>query len=235
MQLDVESFASIVAAAIRSANDPLKEHIKLLNERIAMLENRLATFKGEKGDPGEKGEKGERGEKGEPGSEGARGSDGAPGVMGARGEQGERGERGERGSDGAPGTPGAPGERGERGEKGADGIDGLGFEDMTERCEGNEIIRTYSRGDLVKEFRYRVPGIIYREVWRDGTYQAGDAVTRGGSLWIAMRETTTTPGAPNSDWRLAVKKGDIGKPGAKGEKGETGPRGERGERGPDRF
>jgi hypothetical protein len=38
-------------------------------------------------------------------------------------------------------------------------------------------------------------------------YAEASLVTRGGSLWVARRSTTTTPGSPESDWTLVVKKG----------------------------
>lgn len=38
-------------------------------------------------------------------------------------------------------------------------------------------------------------------------YAEASLVTKGGSLWCAVRQTDTTPGDPGSDWRLIVKKG----------------------------
>jgi len=53
--------------------------------------------------------------------------------------------------------------------------------------------------------------VIYRDVFVSGrTYDEGDAVTWGGSTWIARKTTDTTPGDGN-DWRLAVKRGRDGK------------------------
>ena len=43
------------------------------------------------------------------------------------------------------------------------------------------------------------------------TYVRGDAVTWGGSLWIAQKETSAKPDSPESGFRLAVKKGRDGK------------------------
>ena len=55
-------------------------------------------------------------------------------------------------------------------------------------------------------------GIIYREIWREGMdYKAGDAVTWGGSLWIALEDTDSKPGDGSHAWRLAVKKGRDGR------------------------
>jgi hypothetical protein len=42
----------------------------------------------------------------------------------------------------------------------------------------------------------------------EGTsYAEASLVTRSGGLWCAMKATTTTPGKPDSDWRLIVKAG----------------------------
>ena len=38
-------------------------------------------------------------------------------------------------------------------------------------------------------------------------YERGDAVTYGGSLWIAQRDTNEYPRGEDSGWRLAVKRG----------------------------
>lgn len=38
-------------------------------------------------------------------------------------------------------------------------------------------------------------------------YRKGHAVTSAGSLWIAMRDYPDAPGAPDSGWTLAVKRG----------------------------
>jgi hypothetical protein len=38
-------------------------------------------------------------------------------------------------------------------------------------------------------------------------YAEASLVTRGGSLWVAIKTTRTTPGTPGNDWRLIVRKG----------------------------
>jgi hypothetical protein len=40
-------------------------------------------------------------------------------------------------------------------------------------------------------------------------YSEASLVTRQGSLWAATKATTTTPGAPGSDWVLIVKRGSV--------------------------
>lgn len=72
---------------------------------------------------------------------------------------------------------------------------------------------------------------IDRGVWREGTYQRGDTVSHGGSMWIAQQDTDTRPDTVDSHWRLSAKRGRDGKDGKPGERGAMGPRGEQGPRG----
>lgn len=71
---------------------------------------------------------------------------------------------------------------------------------VIKQCDGEEVRRSLS-----------IPAMIYRNVWREGTYFKGDTVTFGGSLWHCNGETTSKPGDGNSDWTLAAKKGRDGK------------------------
>jgi len=108
---------------------------------------------------------------------------------------------------------------------GTNGVDGLGFDDMDETYDGDRTItRTYRNGERVKIFTFTVPRMKYHGVFQPETvYGDGDAVTRDGSVWIARRETTVTPGTENGDdraWVLAVKRGSDGKQGLKGKDGE---------------
>ena len=63
----------------------------------------------------------------------------------------------------------------------------------------------------------------YRGVFKaDEEYAAGDHVTYGGSLWIALEDTTASPGGESRDWQLAAKRGALVT------KAIQGPRGRRG-------
>jgi hypothetical protein len=290
MQLDPDRFAVIVSAAIKSATEPLKD-------RIAVLEQRLAMFKGEKGDSGERGEKGDPGERGEQGPQGTpgtngiagerglpgeRGDQGPVGETGARGEAGARGERGEKGLDGSNGTDGrdgvslagavinkdgqlivtlsdgtakelgvvvgehgaagqngADGLRGADGKDGRDGLDGMGFDDYEVTYDGQKTITlTLSSGERKKQWSFSAPVVIYRGVWREASYEAGDQVTWAGSQWTAKEATTAKPGLATEEsraWVLSVKRGDAGKTGPEGKQGIEGKQGPKGDRGPDRF
>jgi len=57
---------------------------------------------------------------------------------------------------------------------------------------------------------FRVPAMIYREIWREGEYNEGDVVTWGGSAWHCQQKTTDKPGI-SSAWKLMVKHGAPGK------------------------
>lgn len=148
--------------------------------------------------------------------DGAPGRDGQPGKDGAAGEKGRDGLdvkdlfRADGGrlvavmSDGSTkdlgvfvGKDGAPGK---------DGQDGIGFEDMTfETDEHGRVIAKFQRGDVIKSVR--LPGLVDRGPFKSGEgYQKGDAVSYGGSLWIAQEPTEDKPDGSKA-WRLAVKKG----------------------------
>jgi integrin beta 3 len=135
------------------------------------------------------------------------------------------------GRDGAKGADGADGK---------DGADGLGFDDLQDDLEdgGRVIVRRYSRGEQVKEFRHRTALTIYRNVWKDGTaYERGDVVSYGGSTWHANEQTTARPGgtaAAARAWTLMVKEGRQGKDG-KGLQGPVGPAGPKGDPGNGRY
>lgn len=99
------------------------------------------------------------------------------------------------------------------GENGLPGRDGFGFEDMFVEYDGERTATIkFTKGEHSKSFMLTLPAIIDRGVWKDGTYERGDAVTWGGSLWIAQEETTDKPETSKA-WRLSVKRGRDGKDG----------------------
>lgn len=105
------------------------------------------------------------------------------------------------------------------------GEDGLGFDDLTVEQTGDRSFTVkFVRGEIVKEFPFVIPSLIYRGVYREGeTYQRGDTVTLSGSLWHANADTTAKPEEHvKSDWTLAAKRGREGKPGAVGRAGKDG-------------
>lgn len=97
------------------------------------------------------------------------------------------------------------------------GADGVGFDDMAVEYDGERALTLrFEKGDDIREFAMDIPAIIDRGVWATGEYTKGDAVTWGGSLWIAQSPTSSKPGECKS-WRLAVKKGRDAKPSVRAE------------------
>jgi integrin beta 3 len=151
------------------------------------------------------------------------------GEPGPAGPQGEEGAPGRDGRDGLPGRDGAAGKDGLDGKDGAPGkagADGLGFDELTHEYDGERTFAVvFTRGETVKRFEHVVPFLLDRGVWRQGAYARGDAVSHGGSLWIAQADTTSKPEDKGSDWRLAVKRGRDGRDGKDGAPGPQGPAG----------
>ncbi len=97
--------------------------------------------------------------------------------------------------------------------EGKNGEPGLGFDDMSiEQTGERQATLKFVRGEQVKTFDLTVPAVIDRGVFKEGqAYTLGDAVTFGGSLWIAQKDTGDKPDGPDTGWRLAVKKGRDGR------------------------
>lgn len=172
--------------------------------------------------------------------------DGRDGIDGKDGKDGEPGQPGEKGADGI-GLAGAlidrdgnlvvtltngetkalgvvVGRDGEPGRDGKPGRDGVGFDDMTLDYDGERTFTfLFQRGGHIEERRFVAPVVLDRGVYRPETvYAKGDAVTYGGSVWIAQSDTKAKPDG-SSDWRLAVKKGRDGKDGAMKAAGDRAP------------
>lgn len=48
--------------------------------------------------------------------------------------------------------------------------------------------------------------VKYCGVWQAaGIYKRGNLCTRDGSLWVAVRDTTSSPPGPGPDWQLCAK------------------------------
>ena len=72
------------------------------------------------------------------------------------------------------------------------------------------VMRRKALEDRVKDLEGAIPR--YCGVYRAGeAYAKNNIVTFGGSMWIALRDTTTKP--PSEDWRLCVAKGRDGRDG----------------------
>ena len=97
---------------------------------------------------------------------------------------------------------------------GKDGLDGTSPEDMAVELlpDGRTVRFVFAKGEKEYAFHVPFPVVLDRGVFKEGTaYEHGDAVTFGGSLWIAQRATGEKPEGNNTGWRLAVKKGRDGR------------------------
>jgi hypothetical protein len=100
------------------------------------------------------------------------------------------------------------------------GPPGPGVSDYTVTYDGERSFsHTWKIGDEPGSAVFHVPFPIYRGVYLEGkTYERGDMVTHGGSIWHCNADTTTTPPSNGShftkDWTLAVKRGRDAKGGS---------------------
>ena len=89
------------------------------------------------------------------------------------------------------------------------GFNGFEEEQVDERTF---IVRCFTSTGVIEATR-KVASIVYRELWVKGaSYELGDAVTWGGSIWIAKKHDGEykQPGTEGSGWRLAVRAGRDG-------------------------
>lgn len=195
---------------------------------------------GDRGEQGERGEPGPQGKQGEAGPVGEPGDKGKPGDRGEKGDTGRDGRDGHHGKDGRDGIDGKDGkdafeiqildgyDESKNYHKGTiaskdngvfrfDGvewcclIDGIKSVDKSVSKDFEIIeVTTWASGKKT-EFSYSVPGLKYKNVWKDGEYDAGDVVTFDGSMWVCLKLTKAKPGQYNKDWQLCVKRGRNGK------------------------
>lgn len=153
--------------------------IELEQECRHAIADRLSSLKdGEPGRDGTNGIDGKDGRDGTNGKDGADGRDGKDGEPGAQGERGERGLPGEKGDTGERGEPGIQGERGEPGLQGERGLEGA-------------------------------PGKLpIIRAWEDRVYYEGEAATKDGATYQALRDTGRTP--PHEDWICIAAAGRDG-------------------------
>lgn len=143
------------------------------------------------------------------------------------------GKDGQPGRDGLPGVPGrdgADGKDGANGERGAAGFSLTDF-DVKLADDGRTIELSFESGDTRFTRELALPTMIYRGAYVEAqTYERGDTVTWGGSLWHCnggepegewSGATKEKPGEGSKAWTLAAKRGRDGKDG-RGEKGDPG-------------
>lgn len=172
------------------------------------------------------------------GKDGAPGAKGETGVS-LKGEPGAKGEAGEPGRDAAAleilpsidesksyrrGTWASHAGGLIRAERATDPVtDGLSKAGWVVMVEGLAAV-VVTQGDDPRELtvaamltsgakvlsEFRMPAMVYQEVWREGAYERGDVVTWGGSAWHCQQKTTDQPGK-SAAWKLMVKEGRPGK------------------------
>ena len=104
---------------------------------------------------------------------------------------------------------------GRDGKDGSDGRHGLSAEDVTASVlqDGRTVEFSLRQGEYEYSFELSFPVPLYRGVFaEDQSYQTGDMVTWGGSLWHCNSATQAKPGGDDA-WTLAVKKGRDGRDG----------------------
>jgi hypothetical protein len=94
-------------------------------------------------------------------------------------------------------------------EKPRDGKDGFSPDDLEISIDGRELTVALIKDGRRIERTVRIDRMEYKGVWKDQPYFKDDTVTYSGSLWIAMKDNPRgKPSTANSDWKLAVKKGN---------------------------
>lgn len=102
---------------------------------------------------------------------------------------------------------------GKDGEPGEDGKDGFSLEDFdaTLMDDGRTVLLSFAQGERSFKVELGFPVMVYRGVYREGAYSAGDTVTWGGSLWHCDGDTDEKPGEGSRFWTLCAKRGRDGK------------------------
>ncbi len=100
---------------------------------------------------------------------------------------------------------------GKDGDPGKDGhtftLDDFEIVPMDERT----IKMGFTYGEVMHSFELALPALIYRNVWKEGeSYDRGDLVTWGGSMWHCDKDGTTSK-PDGGDWTLSVKRGRDGR------------------------
>jgi len=79
-------------------------------------------------------------------------------------------------------------------------------------AEGEFAVKTILTGGKDHITKFAVPVMVYKGIWKEGTYTKGNTVTTGGSLWHCNKDTTDKPGTSEA-WQLCAKKGTDGRDG----------------------
>lgn len=86
-------------------------------------------------------------------------------------------------------------------------VNGIADAKVDQKNERTVVVSLEASNGEIVEKEIHTPTIIYRGQYAiDKTYEQGDSVTNGGSLWIAQSDTNSKPGTDET-WRLAAKRG----------------------------
>lgn len=123
------------------------------------------------------------------------------------------------GKDGLNGKDGRDAIDGKDGKDGLNGKDGVGVESLTREYDpaSHEIVERWAAGSITKELRYPAGGLRPGGYWKEGTKAlSGQAWTKDGVLWIAIRDTSDVPSRNSADWFIGARKGKDGIDGRNG-------------------
>jgi len=79
-------------------------------------------------------------------------------------------------------------------------------------ADGEFAVKTMLTGGKDHLTKFSVPVMVYKGIWKEGSYKQGSTVTTGGSLWHCNKDTTDKPGTSEA-WQLCAKKGTDGRDG----------------------
>ncbi|MEO3387330.1 hypothetical protein [Mesorhizobium sp. CAU 1741] len=85
--------------------------------------------------------------------------------------------------------------------------------DATLMDDGRTVLLSFDQGEQSFKVELGIPAMIYRGVFKEGrSYEKGDTVTWGGSLWHCdVDATEEKPDSQAKHWTLAAKRGRDGK------------------------
>ncbi len=194
---------------------------------------------------GPAGPQGPEGPAGPTGPQGPAGATGASGPAGPQGATGATGATGAQGPVGATGAQGPTGPQGATGATGPAGIYNLGTWVSTTMYQIDDSVSYAGASWIALSANVNSPPSETNPAWQllaakgmnnlgswnpEIQYNPDDAVTSGGSYWIALAANVDSePSITNPNWQLVAS---IGNTGPAGPQGPAGPAGQTGSQGP---
>lgn len=72
------------------------------------------------------------------------------------------------------------------------------------------VIKTIYSNGVENNEEIKIPAIIHKGIWKEGSYDIGDWVQLSGCGWICVEPTDSRPSDENKAWVLSAKKGGTG-------------------------